>query len=365
MLLLPVRTTVFGHNISPSGVSVPTDRVAAITEMSRPTNPAGLRRFMGMTGFYRRMVPSFSNIVFPLSEMLRLQQQSSSLEWNESAVAAFEAIKHALSHAVTLSHPHPASSTYHIVTDASSTAVGTALHQVVEGKTRPLAFFSKKLSDSQQRYSTYDRELLAAYLAVLQFRHIIEGGHTTLFTDHKPLTTAFYSQRPAKSDRQQRHLSFITEYVADVEYVCGADNIVADCLSRPVLSVQVDVTDLPAIAAAQSTDPETLASTHRLKPFPLTDGTQLLCDTSTPQPRPFVPVACRFALFQQLHSMSHPGMQSSVRLLKARYYWPTLERDVKAWVRTCLRCQEAKVIRHTHLQLHNFALRRVVSKLCT
>ena len=54
------------------------------------------------------------------------------------------------------------------------------------------------------RYSTFDRELLAAYLSVLYFRHLIEGRQVMLLTDHKPLCGEFYSLNPAKSDRQQR-----------------------------------------------------------------------------------------------------------------------------------------------------------------
>jgi hypothetical protein len=53
-----------------------------------------------------------------------------------------------------------------------------------------LAFFSHKLSTAETRYSTFDRKLLAAYLAVCHFRFYLEGRPLTLFTDHKPLVTA-------------------------------------------------------------------------------------------------------------------------------------------------------------------------------
>ena len=62
-----------------------------------------------------------------------------------------------------------------------------------------------------------------------------------LFTDHKPLTSAFHSQHLAKSDRQQRYWTIITEYINDMQYIKGADNIVADFFSRPVNAVSIDV----------------------------------------------------------------------------------------------------------------------------
>jgi hypothetical protein len=53
-----------------------------------------------------------------------------------------------------------------------------------------LGFFSCKLTDTESRYSTFDRELLAANTAIKHFRHFCEGRAFQLWTDHKPLVTA-------------------------------------------------------------------------------------------------------------------------------------------------------------------------------
>ena len=95
---------------------------------------------------------------------------------------------------------------------------------------------------------SYNRELLAVYLSVLHLKTLIDGHRVTLFVDHKPLVAAFYSSSIAKSDRQQRQLSLISEYVSDVKYICGRENLVADCLSRPICAISVDAFDLPEIA---------------------------------------------------------------------------------------------------------------------
>ena len=67
---------------------------------------------------------------------------------------------------------------------------------------------------------------------------------------------AFYSLNPAKSDRQQRQLAILTEFISDIEHVKGCQNIVADCLSRLTLAVQIDAWGLPALAEAQVSDTE-------------------------------------------------------------------------------------------------------------
>lgn len=100
----------------------------------------------------------------------------------------------------------------------------------MDGQPVPIGFFSEKLSESQRSRSTFDREMLEAYFAVLHFKPKIEGRKMTLFTDHKPLASAYKRPTPMKSDRQQRYLSLTTEYVTDICFITGDHNTVADCL---------------------------------------------------------------------------------------------------------------------------------------
>lgn len=81
------------------------------------------------------------------------------------------------------------------------------------------------------RYSTFDRELLAAFLAIRHFRFLLEAREFQLWTDHKPLCLATSRVSPPWSARQQRHLSYITEFTSDLRDVPGAENIVAGALS--------------------------------------------------------------------------------------------------------------------------------------
>ena len=194
-------------------------------------------------------------------------------------------------------------------------------------------------------------------MAVLHFRHHIESRYVLLLTDHKPLCSAFKSVTPAKSDRQQRHLSLLTEYLADASYIKGSQNIVADCLSRPANAVTLDVCDLPEIAKVQSSDEEMQAYSDRLKSFQLLNSDRrVLCDTSTPFPRPFVPASLRMSVFNSLHSLSHSGIKSTLKLVKSRYFWPDMDRSIRKWCRECMCCQQSKIHRHTKSAVSNFDL---------
>ena len=129
----------------------------------------------------------------------------------------------------TPTHPHPTART-NITVDASDNAVGGQLEQFQAGIWLPIAFFSRKLSNAEKKYSSLDRELLAIYLAVKHFRHFVEGRAFTIYTDHKPLTFTFASSTE-RSPRQTRHLSFIAEFSTDVRYITSKKtSLLTSCL---------------------------------------------------------------------------------------------------------------------------------------
>ena len=266
---------------------------------------------------------------------------------------SFEDIKTKLANVSTLSHPVTNATHYHLVTDSSSYAIGAALHQIQEDNPVPIGFYSKKLSEAQRTLSTFDRELLAAYQAVLQFKSQIEGRHVTLFTDHKPLVSAYKKPSLMKSDKQQRHMSLISEYIADVLYIRGNDNIVADCLSRPTNAVSVDIFDLPAIAEQQKEDTEIQDYADKLVPYSF-GNSQILCEKSTPSPRPFIPKASRKSIFDMFHKISHSGINATLKLIKQRYYWPNMDKEIRNLVKECQECQQSKIHRHTKSEVMHF-----------
>ena len=81
---------------------------------------------------------------------------------------------------------------------------------------------------------------------------------------------------------------------------------------------------------------------------------QLLCDTSTGTPRPFVLETFRRTVFNSLHNLSHPGIRASQHLITSRFIWHGMKTDIGKWTRSCLQCQRAKVHRHTVTPLATF-----------
>ena len=60
------------------------------------------------------------------------------------------------------------------------------------------------------------------------------------------------------------------------------------------------------------------------------------------------PVQCCLKLFEQLHSIFHPGIRASRRVISSRFVWQGMSRDVGSWAKSCIPCQKSKISTHVH-----------------
>ena len=81
----------------------------------------------------------------------------------------------------------------------------------------------------------------------------------------------------------------------------------------------------------------------------------IVCDVTTGVPRPFILKQFCRKVFDSLHSLSHPGIRATQKLVTDRYVWPNINSDVCKWARSCLSCQSSKIQRHTKSPPSTFA----------
>lgn len=359
---LKSEVTFLGHTVDRNGVRPIGDRVKIINEYKPPVTVNDLRRFLGMLNFYRRFIPDAAQSQSLLADFLigsKKKNDKSTIKWTKDSLKAFELCKAQLCSAAVLAFPS-SDAKLSLTVDASDVAIGAALHQDRAGNMEPLGFFSKKLTECQKKYSAYDRELLAAYSGVKHFRHFIEGREFTIFTDHKPLIFAFKQKSDKASPRQLRHLDFIGQHTTDIRHISGKNNIVADALSRLEeiqLGESVNYTD---IAEAQSGDEElqnliSRSKSLRFSKTPVGDtDAHIWCDVSKGNPRPFIPVKFRKAIFSLVHNVSHPGIRATTKLLTSKFIWTSINKDAREWARACIPCQKSKISRHVQSPIGNF-----------
>ena len=305
-----------GYELSQTGIRPGRNKCAAIREMTLPADGKELHSYLGTIGFFRQFIPNFADISHPLYERLRTTTKTQKLELTDKEVQSFVHLQQCLEEAVEHSYVDPNSHCFTITSDASKKAIGAVLHQRVNGSSRIIRLYSRKLKDAELRYSVFDLELLAAHDAVKFFKPLIDGANVTLFTDHKALSMAFTKKGEIKSDRQSRQLSFLSEYVSAIEYIKGEENVIADYFSRvgTVNNVQVDLYDLEAVAKHQSEDEEcklVQRNSSSTKIYNM-QGYELWCETSTGKPRPIVPACLRQVIFNSIHSLGHAGKKQQL-----------------------------------------------------
>lgn len=201
------------------------------------------------------------------------------------------------------------------MTDGLDSGVGAVLQQHIDGDWRPIAYFSKNLKPAERRYSTFDRELLAIYLAIKHFHALLEGQQFHVLTDHKPVTH-FLS---ANLDHHTLgifitsvtfHNSLQTYIMLRVGTTRQQMHSHTEAVSQPHSPVGISFDDM---AAAQKTDSEIItlqkSTSLTLEEVPLPgSSTTRICDMSTGHPRPVVPAQFHRTVLDTLHSLSHSSI---------------------------------------------------------
>lgn len=355
------KLNFLGYEVTEDGITPTAERIQIILNYPKPVNVQDLRRFLGMVNFYHDCLPKQAEKQIELNKLLHNKKKNDKtpITWNQTLEDAFNNCRQSISKAAQLSHPVQGTPLC-IMTDASDLSVGAVLQQKINHTWKPLSFYSKKLSDTQSRYSVYDRELLAVYMAVKHFRRLIEGNDVVVYTDHKPLTYAM-TKSPSASDtpKRERQLHFISQFCSKIEYIHGKDNVVADALSRITAIDCPCVIDFNNLADEQIKDEDLISllkqqNLHFIKISLPGVKKQIYCENSTKTPRPYLPKSFREIAFKALHEMSHPGIRTTRKMITEKYFWPAMNRDVSEWTRCCISCQRAKVHRHTKTPLVQF-----------
>ena len=109
------------------GIKPQIEKVRAIHEMRQPTNPKGVREFLGMVGYYRKVINRFTDAARPLT---KLNQKDCKFIWSDECQTGFEFLRTCLTKSPILKYPDPHKK-YVVLTDASdqvAAAFLTRLH---------------------------------------------------------------------------------------------------------------------------------------------------------------------------------------------------------------------------------------------
>ena len=163
--------------------------------------------------------------------------KNAKLEWTAYTELSFIQAKEDLATATLLSYP-ALSAELLLAADASDTAIGAVLQQrnPTMGDLEPLAFFSRRLTHSQKKWTIFSRELLAVYSGLRHFLYFLQGCDFIILTVHQALLNAAENAGECQLMREARQLHFIGEHTSKWQHIPGSSNITADTLSHAVSS---------------------------------------------------------------------------------------------------------------------------------
>ncbi len=218
-----------GHIVGQGQVAPVKGKVEAINDFQAPENKKSLMRFLGMAGFYRKFCKNFSQVVAPLTELLKKRVE---YVWSPECQVAFEKVKAILTNTPVLVAPD-FEQPFRLYCDASDVGVGAVLtQQGADGIEHPVSYFSRKLDKAQKNYATVEKEALSLLLALKHYDvYLGSTPHTVqVFTDHNPLV--FVHRMKLQNQRLLRWSLTLQEYNIEISHVKGTENVIADALSR-------------------------------------------------------------------------------------------------------------------------------------
>ena len=165
------KVIFLGFQVSESGIEVDPSKTDHIRNMPAPNNHKEVQKVNGFFSYYRKFVPNFAKIAYPITQLLHKNKE---FIWSQECEDGYNKLKEILLGDPILHHPD-LNGDYILETDASKYGYGAILSQEKEGEVRPIAFASKATRGYEQVYAPAESECAAIVYAVKKFRPFIFG----------------------------------------------------------------------------------------------------------------------------------------------------------------------------------------------
>jgi hypothetical protein len=326
-----------GHTISAVGVAMDPTKVQAIHDWPQPRSARAVRGFLGLAGYYRKLIHNYGTIAAPLTSLLKKEV----FTWNDDVAATFSALKGAVTSAPVLALPD---FTKPFVVECVASTYGFGVVLVQDG--HPIMFYSRPVAPRHRSLAASERELIGLVQAVRHWWAYLWGRRFTVKTDHYSLKYLL-DQRLATIP-QHHWVGKLLGFDFTVEYKFGSMNTVADALSRcdteegALLAISVPRFDfIGRLRHAQATDPALVAihdEVHagtRAAPWTVVD------DMVAYRVHFYIPPTSPLLqeIMEAIHEDGHEGVHHTFHHLRRDFHFPNMHHLVQEFMRLCPTCQ--------------------------
>ena len=249
-----------GRVITKEELSMSKVKIQSVLNFEKLRNLHVLRSLLGLTNYFRGIVPNHSLIVKPLQDMIDDKgKKNSPLVRTQSSSDAFQAIRIAITHCPLMHFLEDTDAPIRLYTDASDYGIGGILFQIADSIWRSIAFVSKSFNAAQSRWSTKQKEAYVIFHCCQQMDTLLRDRVFTIHTDH--LNLMYMNNNP--NSVVTRWSTAMQELDFKIHFVPGSQNKWADtlsCLCPNLMELAMDYTprlmDAPVfIFAALATCP--------------------------------------------------------------------------------------------------------------
>jgi len=357
---------LLGHIISKDGIRIDPERIQAILQIPHPRNIKELQAFIGKINFLRRFISSLAELLRLLTNMLK---KDSSINWTVEAKQSFEEIKMALTRTPVLTSPK-FDRDFIIFSFASEHTVAAVLLQKDDqGCEKPIAFFSKALRDASLKYNIMEKQAFALVKAIKDFRVYILYSHVVAYVPNAVVKDIL--TQDGIEGKRGKWIATILEY--DIE-IKPTKLIKGQGLAQLMTETNCQALDLNELDNEQEMATPQISQGFLDSPL-YTDIIHVLLNLQAPPglsrtKRRFLKMtSLKYCILDStLFWKNHEGIllncllkdeadkvlnefhagdcgghlywkSTADKILRARFYWPTLFSDVKKFVTTCHKWQ--------------------------
>ena len=224
-----------GNIFTKDGIFPCKSKTAAIDNLPTPKSQKEVKRFLGVTGYYRRYIPSYSKIAYPLFKLLSKENAKENgtkkFIWSDEADTTFRLLKQALLKEPILLHYPDVNKQLTLRTDGSKVAISYALMQEGDdGLLHPICYGGKSLRKEQRNWPILHIELYAILLGIREYRSYLVSKPFKVITDCRSLQ--YLKNMALTSGKLARWNIELMQYNFTIEFQKGSSNNLCDMLSR-------------------------------------------------------------------------------------------------------------------------------------
>ncbi|GFY30485.1 transposon Tf2-6 polyprotein [Trichonephila clavipes] len=330
------KINFLGHVIQNGIIQPSAEKTVAVCNFPEPKNAKDVQSFLGLTGHFRKYIPSYAMIARPLSDLLR---GTNPFEFGHAQKVAFQNLKNALSSEPVL-HLFKEGAKLELHTDAWKLGLGAVLLQQGEdGRFYPIHYMSKKTSIQEEKLCSYELEVLAVIEALKKFRNYLLGRKFRIQTD----CAAFAKTLDKKelTPKMARWSIFLTDFDYEVVHRPAKQMQHVDALSRhPVMLVTSDELTYKIVNAQESD--EYIRTIKKMlqegKTSEFIVSNKILYKISEDQELLVVPEMMQVDVIKKAHSFGHFAATKTEELVKRDYYFPNMRKCIENVIKNCVEC---------------------------